>query len=160
VNNPYGEFGVVSREVIAGESGYTFLSKLLDGTHPAPPCFKVCDIWPVEVQEGRVVFAAKPSARFYNPMGTVHGGWTSTVLDSAMACAVHSMLKAGQAYTTVEMKVNFVRPLLEENGIVRCEGTIVYCGGRMATSEGRLFDASGTLIAHGSETCMIFSGKS
>jgi uncharacterized protein (TIGR00369 family) len=89
-------------------------------------------------------------------MGAVHGGWISTVLDSAMGCAVHSMLKAGQSYTTVEMKVNFVRPISEQTGIVRCEGKIVHSGGRLATSEGRLTDASGKLLAHGSETCMIF----
>jgi uncharacterized protein (TIGR00369 family) len=78
------------------------------------------------------------------------------VLDSAMGCAVHSMLKAGQAYTTVELKVNFVRPISEQTGIVRCEGKIVHSGGRLATSEGRLTDAAGKLLAHGSETCMIF----
>jgi uncharacterized protein (TIGR00369 family) len=88
-------------------------------------------------------------------LGTVHGGWISMVLDSAMGCAVHSLLKPGQAYTTVEMKVNFVRPLVESSGKVRCEGEIVHLGGRLATSQGRLTDMSGKLIAHGSETCMI-----
>jgi uncharacterized protein (TIGR00369 family) len=127
---PYTKFGVVEKDVALSDNGYVFLKKLLDATHPAPPFSKVCDIWPVEVEEGRIVFEAQPSARFYNPMGTVHGGWISTVLDPAMGCAVHSMLKAGQAYTTVEMKVNFVRPLLDRIGIVRCEGKIVHLGGR------------------------------
>jgi uncharacterized protein (TIGR00369 family) len=156
-NNPYKRFGVVDRRSAASESGHAFLTKLLDSTHPAPPFSEVCDAWLVEVGEGRVVFEARPSARFYNPMGTVHGGWISTVLDSAMGCAVHSMLKAGQAYTTVELKVNFVRPLFEDTGLVRCEGKIVHSGGRLATAEGRLVDATGKLIAHGSETCMIMS---
>jgi uncharacterized protein (TIGR00369 family) len=156
---PFTRFGVVDRNVAASESGHAFLLKLLDATHPAPPISEACDLWLVEVAEGRVVFEAKPSARFYNPMGTMHGGWISAVLDSAMGCAVHSMLKAGQAYTTVELKLNFVRPLLEEAGIVRCEGKIVHAGNRLATSEGRLTDAAGKLIAHGSETCMVFPAQ-
>jgi len=155
-NNPYKHFGVVDKNTAASESGYAFLLKLLDATHPAPPISEACDVWLAEVAEGRIVFEAKPSARFYNPMGAVHGGWISTVLDSAMGCAVHSMLKAGQAYTTVELKVNFVRPISEQTGIIRCEGKIVHSGGRLATSEGRLTDAAGKLLAHGSETCMIF----
>ena len=155
--NPNVQFGVVDRNIAVSESGLAFLMKLLDATYPAPPISEVCDIWPVEVEEGRVVFEGRPSSRFYNPMGTVHGGWTSAVLDSAMGCAVHSTLKPGQAYTTVELKVNFVRPLLEKTGPVRCEGKIVHSGGRLATSEGRLIDADGKLIAHGSETCMILS---
>ena len=156
-SNPYREFGVVDKNTLAGESGHDFLLKLLHSAHPAPPFSEISDAWLVEVAEGRIVFEAKPSARFYNPMGTVHGGWISTVLDSAMGCAVHSMLQAGQAYTTVELKVNFVRPVLEQTGIVRCEGKIVHVGGRLATAEGRLTDAAGKLLAHGSETCMIFA---
>jgi uncharacterized protein (TIGR00369 family) len=156
-DNPYKQFGVVPRNLAATESGLAFLLKLLDGTYPAPPISEACDLWLVEVEEGRAVFEGQPSPRFYNPMGIVHGGWISTVLDSAMGCAVHSMLKAGQAYTTVEMKVNFVRPVLEHTGIVRCEGKIVHSGGRLATSEGRLTDAAGKLLAHGSETCLILS---
>jgi uncharacterized protein (TIGR00369 family) len=157
-SNPYRQFGVVDKNTLTGESGHDFLLKLLHSTHPAPPFSEISDAWLVEVAEGRIVFEAKPSARFYNPMGTVHGGWISTVLDSAMGCAVHSMLKAGQGYTTVELKVNFVRPVFEQTGIVRCEGKIVHSGGRLATAEGRLIDAAGKLLAHGSETCMIFAG--
>ena len=154
---PYTNFGVVDRNLAIGETGHAFLLKLLDGTYPAPPFSEVCDIWPIEIEAGRIVFEASPSARFYNPMGTVHGGWISTVLDSAMGCAVHSLLKPGQACTTAELKVNFVRPLFEQTGKVRCEGKIVHFGGRLATSEGRLTDLSGNLIAHGSETCMILT---
>jgi uncharacterized protein (TIGR00369 family) len=156
-HSPYTNFGVVEPALAARDSGQAFLLKLLDGTHPAPPFSEVCDIWPTEIEAGRVVFEAVPSARFYNPMGTVHGGWISTVLDSAMGCAVHSMLKPGQAYTTAELKVNFVRPLFERIGKVRCEGKIIHCGGRLATSEGRLTDLAGNLIAHGSETCFIMN---
>ena len=156
---PFTRFGVVDKDIASSESGYAFLRKLLDATHPAPPFSEVSDVWLVEVEEGRVIFEAKPSARFYNPMGTVHGGWISTVLDSAMGCVVHSMLKAGQSYTTVELNVKFVRALSEQTGLVRCEAKIVHCGSRLATSEGRLIDGGGKLIAHGSETCMILSPK-
>jgi uncharacterized protein (TIGR00369 family) len=108
-----------------------------------------------EVAEGRVVFTGQPDFSFLNPMGTVHGGWIATILDSAMACAVHSTLRPGQIYTTGAMTINFVRPLLEESGTVRCEATAVYTGKRMATSEGRLLDSKGRVIAHGSESCII-----
>ena len=154
-NNPYTRFGVVDTNTAASDSGHAFLLKLLDAAYPAPPFSEVCDIWPVEASEGRALFDARPSARFYNPMGTVHGGWISTVLDSAMGFAVHSMLKAGQTYTTIELKVNFVRPIFEQTGIVRCEGKIVHSGSRLATAEARLTDAGGKLLAHGSSTCMI-----
>jgi uncharacterized protein (TIGR00369 family) len=154
---PGRNFGVVDRKLLAAEDGQTFLQKLIGGVYPAPPFSEACDIWLIEAGAGKVMFEAHPSARFYNPLGTIHGGWISAVLDSAMACAVHSLLKPGQGYTTVEMKINFVRPLIETSGKVRCEGGVVYLGSRMATSEGRLTDESGKLIAHGSETCMIFS---
>jgi len=154
---PHTHFGVVDRDLAISETGHAFLLKLLDGTHPAPSFAEVCDIWPIEIEAGRIVFEACPSAQFYNPMGTVHGGWISTVLDSAMGCAVHSLLKPGQVCTTLELKVNFVRPLLEQTGKLRCEGKIIHFGGRLATSEGRLTDLSGNLIAHGSETCMILN---
>ncbi len=150
-------FGVVDKEQAATESGIEFLRKLMDGSHPAPPFAEPSDIWMVEAESGRAVFEGNPSARFYNPMGVVHGGWTSMLLDSAMGCVVHSLLKAGQAYTTIEMKVNFVRPILEKTGALRCEAHVLHFGGRIATSEGRVVDAAGKLIAHGVETCMIFS---
>jgi uncharacterized protein (TIGR00369 family) len=117
------------------------------------------DIELFEVDEGRVVFVGRPSARYLNPGGTVHGGWTATILDGAMAYCVHSTLKAGEGYTTVEMKINYVRPVLPTTGIVRCESKLIHRGSRTATSEGRLFDERGRLLAHGSETCMIFPAK-
>src|SRR5213592_322908 len=92
-------FGVVPREFAAAIPGIEFLEKLRDGALPAPPFAEVTDIWITEVEHGRVMFEARPSPRFLNPMGSIHGGWISTVLDSAMGCAVHSAMKAGQAYT-------------------------------------------------------------
>jgi uncharacterized protein (TIGR00369 family) len=149
-------FGVVPREVLVAEPGLAFLRGMIAGRHPAPPFARSTGIWLTEADEGRAVFAGLPSEGFFNPIGTIHGGWTSAILDSAMACAVHTTLKAGQAYTTVEMKLNFVRPVLPSSGRLTCEGVVIHRGGTLATSEGRLVDASGKLIAHGTETCMIF----
>jgi uncharacterized protein (TIGR00369 family) len=114
------------------------------------------DIDLMEVEEGRVVFVGKPSARYLNPVGTIQGGWAATILDGAMAHCVHTTLKVGENYTTLEMKISFIRPVLPSTGIVRCEGKLIHRGSRTATSEGRLFDGRGKLLAHGSETCMIF----
>lgn len=154
-HNPFTRFGIVPPETAMRVAGLEFLRQMLDRAHPAPPISEAADIWLAEVERGRIVFEARPSARFYNPMGTLHGGWLSIVLDSAMGCAVHSCLDAGQAYTTLEMKVNFVRAVVEDTGALRCEAWIVHQGRRTATSEGRLFDRAGTLLAHGSETCLI-----
>jgi uncharacterized protein (TIGR00369 family) len=149
------EVGVVPREVATGVAGLVFLERLRDRTQPVPPFAVETDIWLTEVESGRVVFAAKPSTRFYNPLGTVHGGWISTLLDSAMGCAVHSLLRPGQVYTTIDMTVNFVRPVFEQTGKLRCEAKIIHAGGRVATAEGRVWDGAGNLIAHGTETCLV-----
>lgn len=148
--------GIVGRDVLVAEPGLRFLQGLLDGRLPAPPFSQSTGIYLTEAAESRVTFKGVPSAAFLNPLGTIHGGWTSAILDSAMACAVHSTLKAGQGYTTIEMKLNFVRPILPETGEVTCEGLVVHRGGTLATSEGRLFDGGGRLLAHGTETCLIF----
>lgn len=149
--------GIVARETAINVTGLTFLQGILDRTYPAPPFAPTAGIWIVEAEHGRIVFEAEPSARFYNPMGTVHGGWLSMLIDSAMGCAVHSTLKAGQAYTTIDMTVSFVRPVLENSGRLRCEGKLVHGGGRVATAEGRIWDAAAKLVAHGTETCMVMT---
>jgi uncharacterized protein (TIGR00369 family) len=113
---------------------------------------------PVEAEEGRVVFACVPGHQHYNPIGTVHGGLAATLLDSAMGCAVHTTLPAGAGYTTLELKVNFTRPITSETGRVLCEGSVVHRGGRVATAEGRVVaEGSGKLLAHGTTTCLIVS---
>jgi uncharacterized protein (TIGR00369 family) len=147
--------GLVPPSDAAAVSGLDFLRHLLDGSYPRPPFSKETDIWPIAVEAGRVTFEALPSARFYNPMGIVHGGWIATLLDTAMGCAVHSSLAPGQSFVTLEMKTVFVRPVLEKTGKLTCEGTLLHAGGRVASSEGRIYDGQGKLIAHGSETCLI-----
>jgi uncharacterized protein (TIGR00369 family) len=148
------------RAEIAGLSGCETLTKVMHGELPRPPFASTTKVLLSEVEEGRVVFTGMPDFTFLNPMGTVHGGWIAAILDSAMGCAVHSTLKPGQLYTTISMTINYVRPLMADSGEVRCEGKAVHSGARLASSEGRLVDAKGRLIAHGSETCMILdAGK-
>ncbi|TCR65035.1 PaaI family thioesterase [Bosea sp. BK604] len=151
--------GVVSRDVLLAEDGLSFLRGIIEGRHPGPPFADAMDFDLAEADEGRVVFVGKPSARFFNPLGTIHGGWTATILDSAMACAAHSTLRAGEGYTTLEMKLNYVRPVMPDSEIVRCEGRLIHRGGSIITSEGKLVDARGKLLAHGTETCMVLRGE-
>jgi uncharacterized protein (TIGR00369 family) len=157
--NNIGEIGLVSREVFFAEDGLSFLNGMLSGRHPSPPYSETMEIRLIGIEEGRVVFAGIPTAQYLNPIGTIHGGWTATILDGAMAYCVHSTLKAGESYTTIEMKINYVRPLLPSTGAVRCESKLIHRGRRTATSEGRLFDECGKLVAHGTETCMIFPAQ-
>lgn len=151
------KFGLVPPEAAARMSGLEFLRGLLDGTLPAPPFSEVMDVWPREAESGRVVFEAGPSSRLYNPMGLVHGGWLALVLDTAMGCAVHSVLAAGESYTTVDLRTTFVKAVRETTGRVRCEAYVLHAGERVASAEGRITSADGTLLAHGSETCLRFS---
>lgn len=110
----------------------------------------------VEIEEGRVVFGGEPDESVYNPIGTVHGGYAATLLDSAVGCAVHSRLKAGQGYTTLELKVAYHRPLTKDTGPVRAEGTVVQLGRRAAFAEGRLTDLEGRLYASATSTLLVF----
>ena len=138
-----------------GMSGFEFLQKIVSGELPRPPLASLMDFQIVEVGEGRAVFAVDPAEYHYNPIGVVHGGLAATLLDSAMGCAVHSMLPAGSGYTTLELKVNFIRAMTAETGRVRAEGKLIHLGGRTATAEGRVIDESGKLYAHATTTCLI-----
>ncbi len=141
-------------------SGIAYLKALQSGELPPPPIAVLMGMWISEVSEGRVVFALEPAEYHYNPLGTVHGGVMATLLDSAMGCVVQSMLPAGTSYTTLELKVNYLRPITSKTGIVYCEGKIIHVGGRIATAEGRLTDADGKLYAHGTTTCIILRPSS
>jgi uncharacterized protein (TIGR00369 family) len=109
----------------------------------------------VHVEEGKAIFEGEPGEYLYNPIGVVHGGYAMTLLDSAMGVAVHSTLKAGERYTSLETKVNFVRPITLDTGLVRAEGNVIHRGGTIATADGRLTSADGKLLAHGTTTCLI-----
>ena len=154
-HNPFKAFGVVDPAIATGEAGIDFLKSMLERRAPAPPFSQTMDIWIVSAETGRVVFEAMPAAQFYNPMGVIHSGWIATLLDSCMGCVVQSTLKPGQTYTTIEMKTVFVRAAHAETGLLRCEGTLLHSGRRVASSEGKVFDGEGRLIAYGSETCLI-----
>jgi uncharacterized protein (TIGR00369 family) len=150
------EYGVTPPEVLRRMSGLEWLNAVKDGQLPAAPIAKVLDFDLAEVGEGRAVFRGTPGSAVYNPVGAVHGGWIATLLDSAMACAVYSMLPAGQASTTLELKLNMLRGITAATGPVAAEGKLVHCGRRTGVAEGRLTDARGRLLAHGTTTCLIF----
>lgn len=152
---PRTTFGVVPAATALSTDGLTFLRNMISQAYPQPPFAETTDIWIVSAEHGRVTFEAVPQQRFLNPLGTVHGGWISTLLDSAMGCAVHSVLKPDQGFATVDMTVSFVRPVLATSGKLRCEGKLIHSGARIATAEGRVMDESGKLVAHGTETCLI-----
>lgn len=139
-----------------GLSGLEYLQKIVAGELPRPPIGTLMNFTLAELSHGRAVFAVEPAEYHYNPIGVVHGGLAATLLDSAMGCAVHSVLPAGAGYTTLEIKVNYVRAMTVETGTVRCEAEVIYVGGRTATAEGRVIDGSGKLYAHGTTTCIIF----
>lgn len=151
-----GEPGLVDPARLGALSGLELLQGIADGTLPCAPINRTLDFYLLEVEQGRAVFQGLPAMKHYNPIATVHGGFHATLLDSAMACAIHSLLPAGQAYTTLEFKVHLVRPLTEKTGPVRAEGKVVASGRRTATSEGRLVDEQGRLYSHGTTTCLIF----
>jgi uncharacterized protein (TIGR00369 family) len=136
-------------------SGLEFLGAMQKGELPLPPICELVGFEPAEVEEGRVVFECTPAECHYNPISAVHGGLACTLFDSAMGCAVHTMLPAGVGYTTVELKVNFLRPITLKTGRLLCEGTIIHLGSRIATAEARLRDTSGKLYGHATTTCMI-----
>jgi uncharacterized protein (TIGR00369 family) len=138
-------------------SGLEFLQAMLDGRLPRPPMARTLDFGLAEVREGEAVFVSTPAEFHYNPIGTVHGGFFGALLDTAMGCSVHTTLRPGEGYTTLEYKVNLVRPMTSAVGEVRCEGWVVHRGSRVATAEGRIVDGRGKVYAHGSTTCMIFA---
>jgi uncharacterized protein (TIGR00369 family) len=158
-DNSGRSIGVVTRDVLFSGDGLSFVRGMMEGRHPHPPYADTMGLDLVEVEDGRVVFAGRPTADFLNPIGVIHGGRTATILDSAMAHAAQTTLKAGEGHTTVEMKIGYVRPVLPATGIVRCEATLIHRGGKTCVTEGRLTDDSGKLLAYGTETCMICSSS-
>lgn len=149
-------FQPVDPAILKTTSGLDLLRGMVAGTYPQPPIGDLLGFRLVHVEPGRAEFAGTPDLRHYNPLSTVHGGYAATLLDSCMACAVHSTLAAGQGYTTIEFKVTFVRPMTTETGPVRAIGEVINVGRRLGASQGRLVDANGKVLAHGTTSCMIF----
>lgn len=148
--------GTVSSELLASMSGLEYLQKMQRGDLPGMPIAKTLGFSLSSVEEGRAVFVSEPRIEYYNAIGTVHAGYTATLLDSCMACAVLSVLPKGTGFTSMEFKVSLLRPLTKETGPVRAEGMLMSRGRRGATAEGRLTDANGKLLAHATTTCLIF----
>lgn len=141
---------------IVGRSGMEIFAAIFAGELPPAPIGDTLDFVPIHMAPGEAVFQGRPHRRHYNPMGTVHGGWFATLLDSAVGCAIHATQPAGKGYTTLELKVNMVRPLTEAVPLVRAEGKVIHAGRQIATAEGRLVGPDGKLYAHATTTCLIF----
>jgi len=148
--------GVARPEQIAGLTGMQVFERMFAGELPYPPIGDTMDFLLMEATPGRAVFQGRPLLRHYNPLGTVHGGWIATLLDSCVGCAVHTTMPAGKAYTTAELKVNFVRAVTTRVPLLRAIGSVIHGGNRMATADGRLVGPDGKLYAHASTTCFIF----
>jgi uncharacterized protein (TIGR00369 family) len=151
--------GVARPEDVRGLSGMQVFQAIFEGRLPSPPIGVTVHFVPVHIEPGLAVFQGRPDRSCYNPLGTVHGGWFATLLDSAVGCAVHASLPAGKAYTTLELKVNLVRALTDRVPLVRAEGRVVHAGRQVATAEGRLLGHDGTLYAHASTTCLVFDAR-
>ena len=148
--------GVATAAQWAGRTGLEQMQAMLAGELPFAPIAKTLDFSLIRVEPGVALFQGKPGPAHFNPMGSVHGGWFATLLDSALGCAVHTLMPAGRGYTTAELSVNYVRGLSPKVGRVRAEGKVIHCGKQLATAEARLFGPDGTLFAHATTTCLVF----
>jgi len=157
--SPLG-LGTIPHADVLKFSGLELLQRVVEGHYPAPPMAGRLSFVLTDVAEGRAVFRGLPGENHLNPLGTVHGGWAASILDSALGCAVHATLRSGEAYATVEFKVNLTRPITPRTGEVVCEGWVVHRGRTLAVSEATLKDGNGKLLAMGTETCSIFAAES
>jgi uncharacterized protein (TIGR00369 family) len=153
---PKPEYGVTPTNVMASMAGLDFVRAIFDGKLPTPPIMQTVEPFDSTAEPGVVAFHSIPGFRHYNPIGSVHGGYAATLLDSAMGLAIHSTLPAGRGYTTLEFKVSFIRGMTTDTGVVRTEGRILNVGRRAATAEARITDAKGRLLAHATTTCLVF----
>lgn len=148
--------GVARPEQVTGLSGLQVMQAMLHGELPYAPIARTLDFLLVEVDDGRAVFQGTPGPAHLNPMGTIHGGWYATLLDSALGCAVHTRMPPGRGYTTAELGVNLVKAIGAKAPRVRAEGKVIHCGRQLATAEARLYGPDGTLYAHATTTCLVF----
>jgi uncharacterized protein (TIGR00369 family) len=144
----------MSLELASRLPGLEIIQGLLNGQVPPPPFAEITNVNPTLVERGRVTFEGTPSAQFNNHIGVTHGGWASLLLDTTMGCAVHTMLDAGYAYSTIALNVAFIKPV-RALGTIRCEATVLHSGRSTASTEGRVFDSKGNLVAHGSATFFV-----
>jgi uncharacterized protein (TIGR00369 family) len=139
--------------------GIEYMRAIIRGDFAKPPIASTLDFTLVEVDRGRAIFEGTPGRFVYNPIGSVHGGYAATLLDSAMGCAVHTTLPAGKAYTTVDLALTYVRAITETSGTLRAEAKVIHTGNSIVTAEGRVVGADGTLYAHGTTTCLVLTPR-
>ena len=142
--------------LLSRTSGLDLLRGMAAGELPPPPIMSLIGLTGMAAEEGKVTFYLEPQEFHYNPLGTVHGGVISTLLDSAAACSVHSTLPVGVGYTSLDLNVKFLRPVTIASGRLACAGSVLQRGRRTALAEARLTDSAGRLIAHATSSCMIF----
>ena len=155
-NIPQIEYGVTPTAVMASMPGLDFVRAIFARTLPEPPIMQTVEPFDCSAEPGVVVIHSIPGLRHYNPIGSVHGGYAATLLDSAMGLAVQTTLPAGTGYTTLEFKISFVRGMSQDTGTVRTEGRVLNAGRRVATAEARITDTDGRLLAHATTTCLVF----
>jgi uncharacterized protein (TIGR00369 family) len=148
--------GVAASAQITSRNGLQIMQGILNGELPYASISRTLDFLLVHVATGEAIFQGTPGPRHLNPMGTVHGGWFATLLDSALGCAVYTMMPPGRGYTTAELSVNLVKALTPKVARVRAEGKVIHCGRQLATAEARLVGPDGTLYAHATTTCLVF----
>lgn len=155
--NSDAKFGLIPHDVWREKSSLEVLQQMIAGKLPQPPIAGTLAFKLVKIENGRAEFVGTPKTDYYNPLGTTHGGYIATLLDSAMGCAVQSTLEAGKGSTSLEFKINFVRPIFEKTGTLRAIGEIINVSKQVATAEAKLIDENGKLYAHATTTCFIFS---
>jgi uncharacterized protein (TIGR00369 family) len=151
-----GKPGLARPDQVTHKNGLQIMQAMLAGEIPYPHITDTLDFSLVEVELGKATFQGTPQLKHYNPLGSVHGGWFATMLDSAMGCAVQTMMPAGRGYTTAELSVNIVRAASEKTGPLRAIGSVIHCGRQLATADGRLVGPDGKLYAHATTTCLVF----
>jgi uncharacterized protein (TIGR00369 family) len=156
VRETIGKPGIIDREKMRTMSGMEVFEAIRRGELPTPMIGRLLDFVAISFEPGRFVFQGTPRLEHYNPLGIVHGGYAATLLDSCVGCAVHTMLPAGTGYTTIELKVNYIRAMTDRTGPVRAEGKTISVGKQTAVAEGRLTDSTGKLLAFATTTCLVF----
>jgi uncharacterized protein (TIGR00369 family) len=151
--------GVARPDQIAGKTGLQQMQAMLHGEIPHAAIAHTLDFLAIGIGDGEAIFQGRPGPQHFNPMGSVHGGWFATILDSALGCAVHTKMPVGRAYTTAELSINIVRALTPKVQRVRAIGRVIHCGRQLATAEARLVGPDGTLYAHATTTCLVFEIK-
>jgi uncharacterized protein (TIGR00369 family) len=152
------KYGLPTMAEVAGMTGREILQAIIDGKLPQAPISETMSFWITEVGDGFAAFEGQPGRHLLNPMGSVHGGWVLTLIDSVGGCAGHSLLPVGAGYTTIETKVNFARPITKDSGRVRAEARVVAQGRQIISAEARVLAGDGKVLAHGTSTMMVLGG--